>query len=64
MLEDLEPKIRKWFVDHTSDDTRSQLITDKLGYEEWQRLCDRYDLIGVWEVEQLSEITGDESTTR
>jgi len=39
-----------------------QSISDKLGFDEWLRVLDRQDIVGEWEVEQLSEITGDEST--
>ena len=39
------------------------VISDKLGFNEWVRVCDRQDLVGQWEVKQLSEITGDSSVS-
>ena len=38
------------------------LVSNELGLEEWLRVCDRQDIVGEWEIEQMSEITGDEST--
>ena len=38
------------------------MITDKLTFEDWLRVLNSQDLIGVWEAEQMSEITGDAST--
>ena len=36
-------------------------ISDKLTFEDWLRVINSMDIAGVWEVEQLSEITGDAS---
>ena len=65
MLEQYTPKLREWFDKKVSDDSdgaRMGLVSDKLGFDEWLRVLDRQDIVGEWEVEQMSEITGDEST--
>jgi hypothetical protein len=59
--EEYAAPLLKWYKDVTSDDTKSNVITDKLTFEDWLRVLNAQDLIGVWEVEQLSEITGDPS---
>ena len=61
-----KPKLKEWFdkkVADDSDDKRGMaVVSDKLGFDEWLRVLDRQDIVGEWEVEQMSEITGDEST--
>merc|ERR1719506_2249814 len=37
-------------------------VSNKIGFDEWLRVIDRQDIVGEGEVEQMSEITGDEST--
>jgi hypothetical protein len=39
--------------------SRSQDITDKLQMEQWMRVCDEKDLVGIWECYRESDITGD-----
>ena len=34
-------------------------ITDKLQMEQWLRICDEKDLVGIWECYRESDITGD-----
>jgi len=62
VLEEYKPKLLAWYKKKTKDDTEEDHVSDKLGLDEWLRVLDRQDLVGVWEVEQLSEITGDIST--
>eukprot|EP00966_Prymnesium_polylepis_P029456 684279-Prymnesium_polylepis.1 len=62
VLEEYKPKLLAWYKKKTADDTEEDHVSDKLGYDEWLRVMDRQDLVGVWEVEQMSEITGDIST--
>uniref|UniRef100_A0A7S3ARZ5 Uncharacterized protein n=1 Tax=Haptolina ericina TaxID=156174 RepID=A0A7S3ARZ5_9EUKA len=61
VLDEYKPKLLAWYKKKTSDDSEEQHMSDKLGFDEWLRVLDRQDLVGVWEVEQLSEITGDKS---
>ena len=53
--------LEKWYNMVTSDDSKANVITDKLTFEDWLRVLNQQDLVGVWEVEQMSEITGDAS---
>jgi hypothetical protein len=65
VLDSYKPKLKEWYDKKVSDDSegpRMGSISDKLGFDEWLRVLDRQDIVGEWEVEQLSEITGDEST--
>ena len=62
-LADNKVKLLKWYKDTTGNDEDETVISDKLGFNEWIRVCDRQDLVGQWEVEQLSEITGDSSAS-
>ena len=55
-------QLKRWYDDVTGDDSKANVITDKLTFEDWLRVLNSQDLVGVWEVEQMSEITGDEST--
>ena len=34
-------------------------MTDKLQLEQWMRICDEKDLVGIWECYRESDITGD-----
>ena len=61
-LEAGREKLRKWYKETTANDAEEDVISDELGFTEWIRVCDRQDLVGQWEVEQQSEITGDAST--
>ena len=54
-------KVLKWYKDTTSNDADEDVISDKIGFTEWMRVCDRQDLVGTWTVEQMSAITGDTS---
>merc|ERR1719440_2288104 len=66
VLEAYKMKLKEWFdkkVADDSDDKRGMaVVSDKIGFDEWLRVLDRQDIVGEWEIEQLSEITGDEST--
>jgi len=65
VLENYKPKLREWYDKKVGDDSdggRMGVVSDKLGFDEWLRVLDRQDIVGEWEVEQMSEITGDEST--
>ena len=65
VLDSYKPKLKEWYDKKVSDDSegpRNGIISDKLGFEEWMRVLDRQDIVGEWEIEQMSEITGDEST--
>ena len=64
VIDQYKPRLREWYDKKVADDSdnRMGIVSDKLGFEEWLRVCDRQDIVGEWEVEQMSEITGDEST--
>jgi len=64
-LDGYKPKLKEWYDKKVADDSDNKGMTgisDKLGFDEWLRVIDRQDIVGEWEVEQMSEITGDEST--
>ena len=63
VLENYKPKLKEWYDKKVLDDSEGKgLVSDKLGFDEWLRVLDRQDIVGEWEIEQMSEITGDEST--
>merc|ERR1719443_1720216 len=66
VLETYKLKLKEWYDKKGMDDSDEKkamgAVSDKLGFDEWLRVCDRQDIVGEWEIEQLSEITGDEST--
>ena len=66
VLETYKLKLKEWYDKKVADDSDPKqgmaVVSDKMGFDEWLRVLDRQDIIGEWEVEQLSEITGDEST--
>ena len=39
--------------DVTSNDSKANVISDKITFEDWLRVINDQDLVGVWEVEQL-----------
>ena len=58
-------KLKEWYDKKVTDDSgggANDLVSNKIGFDEWLRVLDRQDIVGEWEVEQMSEITGDEST--
>ena len=59
--EEYGDQLKKWYTEITSNDTKANVISDKITFEDWLRVINDQDLVGVWEAEQLSEITGDES---
>ena len=65
-LETYKLKLKEWYDKKVQDDSDNKqgmgIVTDKLGFDEWLRVLDRQDIVGEWEIEQMSEITGDEST--
>ena len=68
-LDTYKDKLKEWYDKKCADDSDNRgvisgdvLTSDELGMEEWVRVCDRNDIVGEWQVEQLSEITGDVST--
>merc|ERR1719230_18137 len=66
VLETYKLKLKEWYDKKVADDSDQKrgmaTVSDKLGFEEWLRVIDRQDIVGEWEIEQMSEITGDEST--
>ena len=66
VLDAYKLKLREWYdkkVQDDSDEKRGMaIVSDKIGFDEWLRVIDRQDIVGEWEIEQMSEITGDEST--
>ena len=63
-LELWSPKLRTWFDRNVGGGgtARSKANRQLLGFEPWLRVLTNQKLVGEWEVEQLSEITGDQST--
>merc|ERR1719409_2382480 len=59
VLDDYRPKLKTWYNETTGDDTKQTDITDKLQMEQWMRICDEKDLVGIWECYRESDITGD-----
>ena len=58
-------KLKEWYDKKVTDDSeggKNEIVSNKIGFDEWLRVLDRQDIVGEWEVEQMSEITGDEST--
>ena len=64
VLDAYKPKLKEWYDKKVLDDSdqKGMAVSDKIGFQEWLRVLDRQDIVGEWEVEQMSEITGDEST--
>jgi hypothetical protein len=62
LQEEYKDKLERWYKDVTSNDSKANVITDKITFEDWLRVLNAQDLVGVWEAEQMSEITGDPST--
>ena len=62
VLTEWEPKMKEWYDAKVADDSDEKVAQTKLGFDEWMKVVDRLDLVGDWEVPQLSEITGDDST--
>ena len=58
-IDEYRPKLKTWYNEVTSDDSKQSEITDKLQMEQWMRICDEKDLIGIWECYRESDITGD-----
>ena len=53
--EEYAPQLKKWYADVTGDDSKANVISDKITFEDWLRVVNAQDLCGVWEAEQLSE---------
>ena len=68
VLDSYKMKLKEWYDKKVTDDSDGgkspvdQLVSNKIGFDEWLRVLDRQDIVGEGEVEQMSEITGDEST--
>ena len=61
VLASYSDRLRAWYAAKVADDSEEKVACDKITFPEWLRILDRQGLVGVWEVEQRSEITGDES---
>merc|ERR1719440_260411 len=65
VLDQYKMKLKEWYDKKVTDDSeggKNDAVSNKIGFDEWLRVLDRQDIVGEWEVEQMSEITGDEST--
>ena len=59
VITEYRDRLHEWYTRVTSDDTREAVISSKLGFQQWLRICDQQDLVGAWTVRQESDITGD-----
>merc|ERR1740138_260350 len=65
VLDQYKMKLKEWYDKKVTDDSGGggmDAVSNKIGFDEWLRVLDRQDIVGEREVEQMSEITGDEST--
>merc|ERR1719502_1383647 len=46
VLDDYRPKLKAWYNEVTSDDSKQTDLTDKLQMEQWMRICDETDITG------------------
>ena len=64
VIEEYQDRIHQWYKKQTADDTKQTTITDKLQMDQWMRICDEKDLVGIWECYRESDITGDPATKK
>ena len=77
VIEEYREKMHGWYKDVTANDKDANVITDKLTFEDWLRVCkdgdssnankpagsvERNALVGVWRCHRESEVTGDPRT--
>ena len=77
VIDEYRDKMRAWYKDVTANDKDANVITDKLTFEDWLRVCkdgnsdnankpsgavERNALVGVWRCHRESEVTGDPRT--
>jgi hypothetical protein len=55
-------KLETWFVSNVGKDTTASGTRRLLDFESWLSVVTSQRLVGEWEVEQLSAVTGDTST--
>ena len=60
VLQKNDPRLRAWFEKNVGKAIGAK--KPMLTFEHWLRILDRQSIVGVWEVEQRSAITGDLST--
>ena len=51
-----------WYNNATSNDTAYFDRSEQMGMEQWLRICDQMDLVGIWRCYRESDITGDPAT--
>eukprot|EP00966_Prymnesium_polylepis_P155287 3586459-Prymnesium_polylepis.1 len=59
VIEQFRDAVSGWYDATTSDDSREDVVIDKLGFKQWCYACDKQDLVGVWECCRESDICGD-----
>ena len=62
VLEQYGEKLRVWYNNATSNDTAYFDRSEQMGMEQWLRICDQMDLVGIWRCYRESDITGDPAT--
>ena len=77
VIDEYREKMHGWYKDVTANDKDANVITDKLTFEDWLRVCkdgdssnankpagsvERNALVGVWRCHRESEVTGDPRT--
>ena len=64
VLEEYAERLQEWYKKTAADDTKEEVISDKLGMQEVLDVFDRQGLIGIWTAHQESEIVGDPNCSR
>ena len=55
VLEEYAERLQEWYKKTAADDTKEEVISDKLGMQEVLDVFDRQGLIGIWTCHQESE---------
>ena len=62
VFHEYEPLLKAYYKRVTEDDVEYFDRSDQMGMEQWLRICDQLDLVGRWECNRESDITGDPRT--
>eukprot|EP00966_Prymnesium_polylepis_P215008 4979756-Prymnesium_polylepis.1 len=60
VVDEYRERMLEWYKKTCADDSEEDDVTDKLGFKQWLRVCDRQDLVGIWSCHRESDINGDE----
>ena len=59
VFDEYREKLREWYDRATTNDTAYFDRSDEMGMEQWLRICDQMDLVGIWDCYRESDVTGD-----